>query len=274
MGAKLVIVKVGFLGTTPLAEALIDERGIRKDVSVRAVSTGCRMGEDDALEVVEKALAFSPDLIIFIAPSITQPGPKAALKLLQEKRVPTLIVSDRASKKAVEDYKEMGYIIVEGDPMIGARREFLDPIEMAVFNSDIIRVLSITGVLRLLHVEIDRLIERIKQKGQLQLPKIVVDAETALRYAGISNPYAKAKLIASYRMAQAVAALSVEGCYVKKEREEYLPTVAAAHELLRRAAVLADEAREMEKAEDSIERRVHFDDGSVHTKLKFFDGLK
>lgn len=274
MEIRLAVIKVGFLGSTPLAEAILDERGVRKDVTIRAFSTGCRMKEGDALDVAERALAFSPNLIVFIAPSIDQPGPKAALKLVRETAIPTIIISDLASKKAVQEYKEMGHIIVQGDPMIGARREFLDTTEMAIFNSDIIKVLSVTGVLRLLHTEVDRVIEQLKRNEAPQLPKLIVDAETALRYAGLSNPYAKAKALASYKMAEAVGRLSIEGCYVKKEREAYLPIVAAAHELMREAALLADEVRELEKEQDSVERKVHFDDGSTHTKLHLFDFLK
>jgi len=49
--------------------------------------------------------------------------------------------------------------------MIGARREFLDPTEMTIYNSDIIKVLAATGAFNLIIEAIDEAIESVK-KGE------------------------------------------------------------------------------------------------------------
>jgi methylenetetrahydromethanopterin dehydrogenase len=58
------------------------------------------------------------------------------------------VVSDGPTKKEAREALEQegfGYIIPPVDPLIGAKREFLDPVEMASFNSDVMKVLSICG---------------------------------------------------------------------------------------------------------------------------------
>ena len=53
-----------------------------------------------------------------------------------------------------------GYIIMKGDAMIGARREFLDPIEMADYNGNLVKVLALTGAFRKLQMASTRLSTR------------------------------------------------------------------------------------------------------------------
>jgi methylenetetrahydromethanopterin dehydrogenase len=53
-----------------------------------------------------------------------------------------------------------------------------------------------------------------------------------------------------------------------KEWEKYIPIVASAHEMMRSAAVLCDEARELEKAGDCILRQAHKKDGTLVAKKK------
>lgn len=233
------------------------------------------MEREDTLEVLEKALALSPNLLLLISPNVGQAGPKAVVEALAKSGLPTVVLSDTSSKKSLQELADrgLGYIIVEGDSMIGARREFLDPVEMAMFNSDVIKVLAVTGAFRLFCVVLDGLIDQLKNAQRVELPRIVVDAETAVRYAEFSNPYARAKALASYRMAETAGRLSVEGCYVVKERERYLHIVAAGHEFMRMAALLADEAREMEKQNDTVSRKIHFQDGTIHSKTSLFDNL-
>ena len=50
----------------------------------------------------------------------------------------------------------MGYILVNCDSMIGARRPFLDIIEMSVFNADLLKVLAITGALGVIAEELNK----------------------------------------------------------------------------------------------------------------------
>jgi methylenetetrahydromethanopterin dehydrogenase len=159
--------------------------------------------------------------------------------------------------------KGFGFFVVKADSMIGARRQFLDPTEMAAFNSDILKVLALTGVVRLIQTELDRVIAEIAAGQAPALPQIVVSGEKAVEAAGYKNPYAKAKALAAYAMAEKVGDIDLLGCFMQKEMEQYIPTVASAHEVLRYAAKLADEARELEKATDAVLRTPHAADGKV-----------
>ena len=51
-----------------------------------------------------------------------------------------------------------------------------------------------------------------------------------------------------------------------QEPERYVPIVAAAHEMMRVAAMLADEARELEKSGDTVLRQPHKKSGEILTK--------
>ncbi|MHA2407036.1 MAG: F420-dependent methylenetetrahydromethanopterin dehydrogenase, partial [Candidatus Ranarchaeia archaeon] len=82
---------------------------------------------------------------------------------------------------------------------------------------------------------------------------------------------AHAKAMASYEIARRVGTLASQGTFKVKEKERYLPILTAAHEMLRFAAALADEAREIEKANDSVTRTTHFKDGSLHKKSGLFE---
>ncbi|MFQ6095366.1 MAG: F420-dependent methylenetetrahydromethanopterin dehydrogenase, partial [Candidatus Bathyarchaeia archaeon] len=155
-----------------------------------------------------------------------------------------------------------GYIIVEGDPMIGARREFLDPTEMALYNSDVIRVLAVTGTLSLIVREIDRVIRSIKDGVKPTLPRVLVTEAEAAEAAGFVNPYARAKAAAAYEMAKRVTRINSDACFKVTDWNVYVPLVAKGHELMRKAAQMADEAREIEKSGDRVLREPHFKDGS------------
>jgi len=270
---RVTFLKIGFLGVSNLIEALLDERASRKGLSVRVVSTGCKMDEEEAIDAAKLAASIPSDLYVVVSPNAALPGPREARRLLKEAGKPIIVVSDEPTKKIAEELGEegYGYIFIYADSMIGARREFLDPVEMALFNSDVLRVLAITGVLRLIHMELDRVIDQIEAGEQPELPRIRVTKERALEMSGLNNPYAYAKAMASFEMARRVASLSTEGCFKIKERERYIPIVAAAHELMRWAAALADEAREIEKANDSVTRIVHFRDGSLRRKTRLYE---
>jgi len=271
---KIAVVKLGFIGSAAIFECLLDERSVRKDITVRVFSPGSKM-DGEASKIVEDAIKVAPDFIVLITPNAAMPGPKSARDALAKSGLPTLIISDGATKKIQEelDVQGFGYIIVMADSMIGARREFLDPVEVSLFNSDVIRVLAVTGTYRLIYTKIDKVIEQVKRGQKISLPRIIVDKETAVSYGDFSNPYAKAKAMASYEMARAVNSLTTKACYVIKERERYLPMVAAAHELMRQAAILADEAREIEKSSDTVARKTHLPDGSVLKKIKLLEEL-
>lgn len=273
---KVLFLKIGFLGTTPLIEALLDERANRKDISVRVVSSGVKLKEEDAKLVLGSLPNERFDLIVLVAPNAGASGPALAWRELSRKNKSIVVISDSPMKKMLGELEgaSVGYILVEADSMLGARKEFLDSVEMSLFNSDIIKVLSVTGVFRRIQNELDRMIHDASERKRGVVPRVVLDKETVLTDGGFSNPYALAKAVASFEIATRVAALSAEGLYKVKERERYLPIVAAAHEMMRHAALLADEAREMEKTGDTVLRTVHLDDGSSASKVKLMDTLK
>jgi methylenetetrahydromethanopterin dehydrogenase len=273
MVVKVGFLKLGCIGSALLLEFMLDERAEREDIDVRVVGAGAKLGIEQAEETARRMLDFKPQIVIATSPNATLPGPKKAREIIKAAGIPVVVVSDSPTKKSVQELEQQGfgYIIVEADSMIGARREFLDPLEMVLFNLDVARVLAITGTLNLLTTEIDHVIESIKKGVQISPPKIVVDKEKAIRAASFSNPYSAAKAMAAYEMARRVRDLSVEGCFAVKEWERYTQIVSAAHEMMRQAARLADDARETEKAQDSVSRTPHYDDGSILKKRKLMD---
>lgn len=270
MVVRVGFLKLGCIGSALLLEFMLDERAERQDIDVRVVGAGAKLGTEQAEEAARGLLEFKPQLVVMTSPNATLPGPKKAREIIKAAGIPVLVVSDSPAKKAAQELEQQGfgYIIVEADSMIGARREFLDPLEMVLFNLDVTRVLAITGALNLLTAEIDRAIESIKKGGQVSLPKIIVDKEKAIKVASFSNPYSATKAMAAYETARRVADLSVEGCFTVKEWERYTQIVSAAHEMMRQAARLADDARETEKSQDAVSRMPHYDDGSILKKRR------
>jgi len=265
--------KLGNIGSAPLLEFLLDERAERKDIEVRVVSSGAKMGVDQVADVALKLIEFKPHVAVVTSPNATMPGPAKLRESLIAAGIPTVVISDSPAKKAVQDIEKSGagYLIVEADSMIGARREFLDPSEMALFNADLLKVLTVTGAFNVLWQEIDKIIQSI-QKGDVPvLPRILVNKEKAVEASGLSNPYGRAKAMAAYEIARRVADLSVEGCFVLKDWERYTQVVSASHEMMRQAARLADEARELEKAEDVVLRTPHDSEGGVLGKRKLLE---
>ena len=182
--------------------------------------------------------------------------------------VPALIIGDAPGmgKREEMDEQGLGYIVVLGDPMIGARREFLDPTEMASFNADVIKVLAATGAYRVVQETIDGLIAACEAGEDIELPKVVIDAAKATETAGFASPYAKAIAMAAYEMAAKVGDIDLKGCFMVKDMEQYVPIVASAHELIATAAKLATEAREIEKANDTVLRKPHGAQGQTMSK--------
>ncbi len=271
---KICILKLGCIGTLPLLEFLLDERADREDLEVRVFGVGAKLaGEEYGAEVAEKGLKENCDLYIVVSPNAALPGPTKAREVLREAGKPIIVISDAPAKKITKDLEEkgIGYIIMLADAMIGARREFLDPTEMAIFNADIIKVLAATGAFRLVQKEISRVVEALKRGEKPELPKIVVNKEKAVEAGEFRNPYAKCKAMAAYEMARRVADLTTEGCFKVQEREKYIPIVAAAHEMMRKAAQLADEARELEKTNDTLVRTPHSKKGEVLFKEKLME---
>jgi methylenetetrahydromethanopterin dehydrogenase len=258
MVVKIGVIKCGNLGTSPVVDLVLDERADRPNIDVRGVSSGAKMSPEQIEDAVPKIMDFDPDFVVFISPNPGAPGPAKARELLSKMDVPAIILGDAPGmgKKDEMDEQGLGYIIVQGDPMIGARREFLDPTEMASFNSDVIKVLAATGAYRVVQETLDGVIAAA-ESGSIELPKVVISTDVAVTAAAFKNPYAKAKAMAAYEIAQKVADIDLKGCFMTKEMEKYIPIVASAHEMISAAAKLAVEAREIEKANDSVMRKPH-----------------
>ena len=269
---RIGLVKMGNIGTSTMVDLMLDERAEREDVDFRVVASGPKMTEGDCEEISAKLLNFNPDLIIAVSPNPTLPGPSKAREILMKSGKPCIVIGDAPGAKIAGDLEKagLGYIFVTADSMLGARREFLDPIEMSIFNADVIKVLSVTGAFRVVYEEVDKAIEGMKS-GEPYLPRIIVDRDKAVEAAKFENPYARAKAMAAFEIAKKVADVSVEGCFKVKERERYIPIVAAAHELMGMAAKLCDEAREIEKSEDSVLRRPHGRKGEFLSKKKLME---
>jgi methylenetetrahydromethanopterin dehydrogenase len=195
---------------------------------------------------------------------------------LKETGTPIIIISDEPSRKAALQLPEegIGFIVIYGDPMIGAKQQFLDPVEMALFNSDAIRVLAITGAFRIVQTELDKVIGQIKMGEPPKLPQLIINKKVAIANSMLQNPYAQAKAMAAFEAARKVASLTTEGTFKIKDKEQYIPILAGAHELMRQAAILADEAREIEKSNDSVTRTPHYGKGYTKTKKGLLSGLE
>jgi len=265
---KVGVFKCGNIGAAPVLELLLDELAEREDIRVRTVTTGSKMNVEDVEEALPKLLEFNPDLVVTISPNAAIPGPARAREILSNRKLPTIVISDAPAKKVVGEIEKqgLGYMIILGDPLIGARREFLDPVEMAIFNSNIIKVLAATGVLRVIHQEIDKVITAVKEKKSITLPRLILDTEYIRDNSDFSNPYAKAKAMAAYELTKKVAEIDQKACFVEKEKEKYIPLVACAHEIAQVAAKLAEEAREIEKYLDTLIRKPHSKEGKPLTK--------
>lgn len=268
---KLGIIKMGALGSAVVLEYLFDERADRGNIETKVFTSGAKMGEDEA-SVAKKLQDFNPDVVLIVSPNAALPGPTAARELIKDmgEGKPVIVISDSPAKKQKDEMKEkgFGYILVNADSMIGARREFLDPTEMALFNSDVIKVLSATGVFRLIQNEVDRVLGEVERGEKPQVPHIIVTAERAVEAGNFQNPYAKSKAMAALFIAEKVADVDVKGCFMEKEPSKYIPLVSSAHEIMRVAARLADQARELEKSNDTVFRTPHSKDGNILKKTE------
>ncbi|KAF5062704.1 methylene-5,6,7,8-tetrahydromethanopterin dehydrogenase [anaerobic digester metagenome] len=273
MVVKIGVIKCGNIGTSPVIDLVLDERADRPNIDVRTVGSGAKMNPEQIEDAVPKISAFDPEFVVFISPNPGAPGPAKARELLSAMDIPAIIVGDAPGIRSKDEMDEqgLGYILVKADPMIGARRELLDPTEMASFNSDVLKVLAVTGAYRVVQNTLDAVIAAAEAGDAIELPKVIISAEKAVEAAGFANPYAKAKALAAYEIAAKVADIDVKGCFMTKEAEKYIPIVASAHEMLSAAAKLAMEAREIEKANDTVLRTPHSGKGTTVSKTALMD---
>ena len=279
---KLGVLKLGCIGAAPLLDLLLDERADRDDLETRAFTSGAKLDPAACTGPTTDCIAFGADLVLLVSPNAALPGPSKAREALLAAGIPTIAIGDAPSKKAFfkknEEGKQvkqvvenLGFIILPSDPMIGARREFLDPSEMALFNADVIRVLAACGVLRAVQNELDRTIDAMKNGAKPVLPQITVSAEMAIAAAEFANPYAAAKAYAALTIAEAVAGVTTRGCFMEQDPAQYITLVSAGHEMMRSAALLADAAREIEKDNDTVLRTPHAASGQARRKTGLGD---
>jgi methylenetetrahydromethanopterin dehydrogenase len=279
---KLGVVKFGCIGAAPLLDLLFDERADRKDLEVRVFTSGAKLDPDSCVGPTQMVIDYKPDLVLSVSPNAALKGPTKSREMLHEAGLPTITISDGPSEKGFYKKNEegkkkksvldkQGFFILYADAMIGARREFLDPTEMTLFNADMIKILSNTGVMRILQEKIHAVIEGLKAGKDPKMPTMKVTAEKAVEGGGFTNPYAAAKAYAALKIAEAVADVTVKGCFVEQEMDKYIPLVAAGHEMMRAAANLSDEARELEKSMDALLRTPHNKKGALQKKTKLGD---
>ncbi|MFW9976124.1 MAG: F420-dependent methylenetetrahydromethanopterin dehydrogenase [Candidatus Thorarchaeota archaeon] len=279
------VIKLGAIASAPLLDLIFDERAERDDINVRAFTSGAKMDENSSTSPAESVIAWKPHLVLIVSPNAALPGPTKVREMLAKARLPAITISDGPAEKAffkkdAEGKKQIqvlggqGFIVIPADSMIGAKKEFLDPTEMSLFNADAIKVLSITGVVRAVQHELDTVIAALQAGETPKMPMVKLTAEEIVKCGYFRNPYAKAKAIAALTISEAVAEITTKGCFKTKEAEDYIPLVAAGHEMMRVAAKLADEIRELEKAGDSVLRNPHVSKGKVKTKTALMDKPK
>ena len=184
---KLAVLKLGCIGAAPLMDLLLDERADREDLEVRSFTSGAKLDPESCQGPTAACVEFKPDLVLLVSPNAALPGPTGAREAVLSANIPTIAVGDAPSKKAFFKKNEagkqvksvpegLGFFVIPADPMIGARREFLDPTEMSLFNSDVIKVLAATGALRLMQNSIDAVVESLKAGKQAELPTITLSA--------------------------------------------------------------------------------------------------
>ncbi|MEA2070797.1 MAG: F420-dependent methylenetetrahydromethanopterin dehydrogenase [Asgard group archaeon] len=265
---KVAILKLGNIASSILLEMLLDERADREDIDVCTVSSGAKMVKDSVQEATELIEKVRYDLLIVVTPNASLKVPSNAIFELSENKKPLIVITDKIKKETQEKFleKNIGLINIPGDAMIGARREFLDPIEMTLFNADLLRVLSTTGVFTIIYKELNTLVKALQRKEEVKLPARTITPREAVKARDFQNPYAEAKAQAALEIAQQVAEVNTKGCFKIQERFSYLQQVATAHEMMRHAAKLADEVREIEKSQNKVKREPHYYDGDIEEK--------
>ncbi|HOT05953.1 MAG: F420-dependent methylenetetrahydromethanopterin dehydrogenase [Methanosaeta sp. PtaB.Bin039] len=267
---KIGFIKLGNIASSLVVDLALDEIAERNDIEAKVLTFGPKMTKKEG-EAAAELKAWGPQLVVITSPNAATPGPTAARAVFKD--LPCIAISDGPTKKEARDAmaaEGFGFIILPVDPIIGAKREFLDPAEMAIFNADALKVLGVCGGVRLVQEEIDRSMASVAA-GKPALPQILATPERCVERMGFANPYARAKATAALYIAQTVASLDSQACFKLKELEAIAIAAASGHEAMRCAAALADEAREIEKAGDSVSRRPHARSGEAMSKVRLLD---
>lgn len=270
----LTVVKLGNIGSAPLLDLLFDERADRKNIDVRVFGSGAKMGEAQAEEVANFAKDYAKtQLFLVVSPNATLPGPTKAREILAETGKPVIVITDAPGKKIKGSLADnVGYLVITADPMIGARREFLDVTEMSIFNGYLQVLLAETGTFETIRLQVDNVLSEIESGNpNPPVPRLVVKPETAVDSLNFKNPYALSKAIAAADLARNISSVTTKACFMIKDREEYLKLIEGAHQTLVAAVGMAEGARNLEKASGELYRSPHAKDGKMLTKTKFYD---
>ncbi|MCG3215703.1 MAG: F420-dependent methylenetetrahydromethanopterin dehydrogenase [Candidatus Heimdallarchaeota archaeon] len=269
---KITFVKIGNITLTTLIDIMLDERASRTDVESTVISSSTRMKPEAAERLFPLIDQVETDLMVMISPNANDKGPQLVVDKYKEK-YPLIVVSDAADKEVREKWKEegVGYIIAPFDPMIGAKRDFLDPTEMCLFNGYIITAFSTCGVFAYITDLLDSVIDQLKKGEKSSLPTRNMSSIGVVTSYPFANPYSRPKAMAALNILQDAGKLNVNGCFIEKTRERSIIKVNAAHEMVRQAAKIADEVRELEKTTDHVVRNPHGKDGEILHKKHFFD---
>ena len=165
MVVKVGVAKLGNIASGVMAELLLDERADREDMQTFMATSGTKLEPADVDRVVSNLKAYKPDFCIVVSPNGVLPGPTGAREQLAAAGIPVVIITDDVTtKKEWEGVKasKFGYIIMKADSMIGARREFLDPVEMSDYNGNLVKVLALTGAFRKMQVALDKVVDQVK----------------------------------------------------------------------------------------------------------------
>ncbi len=121
---KVGVFKCGNIASSPIFELLLDELADRQDIKVRTVTTGSKMGVEDVEEALPKVFEFNPDMLVFLSPNPSLPGPSKVREKLSDSGLPSVVVSDAPGKRVKSELEKqgLGYIIITGDPLIGEAR--------------------------------------------------------------------------------------------------------------------------------------------------------
>jgi methylenetetrahydromethanopterin dehydrogenase len=269
---KITFVKIGNITLTTLIDIMLDERASRADIEATVISSSTKMKPSAAERIFPLIDQVETDLMVMISPNANDKGPQSVIDRYKEK-YPLIVVSDGGDKEVRAKWKEegVGYIIVPFDPMIGAKRDFLDATEMCLFNGYIINAFGACGVFAYINDLLDGVINQLKAGEKPTLPTRNMSAIGVTTWYPFSNEYSRPKALASLTMLQNSANLNVNGCFIEKDREKALIKVAGAHEMVRQASLLADEVRELEKASNHLIRMPHGKEGELLHKIHFFD---
>ena len=267
---KIGFVKLGNIATSTAIDLSLDEIAERTDIEFKIVSFGPKMTKKEG-EAAAELKAWAPQLVVITSPNAATAGPTTARE--QFRGIPTIVISDGPTKKEARDALAadgFGYIILPVDPAHRSQTRIPRPGRDGPLQ---LRCSQGLGSLRCDQAGSGRAGQGHGEhyRGEPKLPAILATPEKCAERMNFQNPYARAKAVGALYMAQTVATIDSQACFRLKELEAIALAAAAGHEVMRAAAILADQSRELEKANDSVSRKPHARSGELMTKTKLLE---